>query len=415
MSFLIAKQPIFDKEGNRVAFEVYLRKKENLLEYPKDVPFNRATYIITEIILEQGIKRIGEGKRVLINVSLDSLMNKALEALEPNKLIVEIVESQLPIGDAVFYQIVKSVDAHLERGVIFSVNERLLSEDKISYLLDRISIISVEVKRLSDKVVSMARAKSKILLISRIESEADYKKVKEVGDLFQGIFLEGPILVKEFQTTPYLKNTLLRLMSAMYSAQSIKELASIIATDVGMTAKVLRLVNSAYYSPIREVKSIEQACALLGMKNLRGFLIVLAMNDFVSIENPELWKKSLVRAIIAQRIAEKVYPQYEQEAYLMGMFSLIDEILNVNKISFLKEVHIEQKVIDGYTGKDKTLRGILDYSIVLEEKYGEISSSDNPEKHETLVNLERFIGISAHELLDMARQAFHMAETILRV
>jgi len=53
MSFLIAKQPIFDREGRRFAFEVFLRKKDNFYEYPKEVPYSRATYIIIEIILEQ--------------------------------------------------------------------------------------------------------------------------------------------------------------------------------------------------------------------------------------------------------------------------------------------------------------------------------------------------------------------------
>ena len=37
----------------RVAFEVFLRKKDNFYEYPKEVPYSRATYIIIEIILEQ--------------------------------------------------------------------------------------------------------------------------------------------------------------------------------------------------------------------------------------------------------------------------------------------------------------------------------------------------------------------------
>lgn len=42
MSFLLAKQPILDKKGRIVTYEVYLRKKSNLLEYPKEVPYNRS-------------------------------------------------------------------------------------------------------------------------------------------------------------------------------------------------------------------------------------------------------------------------------------------------------------------------------------------------------------------------------------
>jgi len=60
---MITKQPVFDRKNNIVAYEVYLRKKSNMKEYPKEVPYNRATFIILEIISEYGLERIGEGKK----------------------------------------------------------------------------------------------------------------------------------------------------------------------------------------------------------------------------------------------------------------------------------------------------------------------------------------------------------------
>ncbi len=415
MSFLIAKQPIFNKEGRRFAFEVFLRKRDNMYEYPKEVPYGRATYIVIEIILEQGIERVGEGKRVMINVSLDSLINKAIEALDPKKLIIEIIEPQVPVGEMVYRQILNAIDKYTERGVLFSISERNLENEKIAGLLDKISIISVDAKRLNQRVVDLSKSKSKTLLISKIENAEEYSRVSRVGDLFQGMYLEGPFILKEFQTAPYLKNTLLKLIAVAHSAQSPKEIANLIATDVGMTAKILRLVNSAYYSPIKEIRSVEQACAMIGLRNLRNFLLVLAMNDCVSVENPELWKKSLVRALIAQKIAEFIHPQYESEAYLIGLFSLIDEILGMDKIAFLKDVKIEQEIIDGYTGKNVHLRSILDYSIMLEEKFPELLNMQDPTKSDILVNLERLTGIDRQVLISIAKSSFDMADYILKV
>lgn len=415
MSFLIAKQPIFNKEGRRFAFEVFLRKRDNMYEYPKEVPYGRATYIVIEIILEQGIERVGEGKRVMINVSLDSLINKAIEALDPKKLIIEIIEPQVPVGEMVYRQILNAIDKYTERGVLFSISERNLENEKIAGLLDKISIISVDAKRLNQRVVDLSKSKSKTLLISKIENAEEYSRVSRVGDLFQGMYLEGPFILKEFQTAPYLKNTLLKLIAVAHSAQSPKEIANLIATDVGMTAKILRLVNSAYYSPIKEIRSVEQACAMIGLRNLRNFLLVLAMNDYVSVENPELWKKSLVRALIAQKIAEFIHPQYESEAYLIGLFSLIDEILGMDKIAFLKDVKIEQEIIDGYTGKNVHLRSILDYSIMLEEKFPELLNMQEPTKSDILVNLERLTGIDRQVLISIAKSSFDMADYILKV
>lgn len=415
MSFLIAKQPIFDREGRRVAFEVFLRKKDNFYEYPKEVPYSRATYIVIELILEQSIERIGEGKKIMINVSLDSLINKAIESLDPKKLIIEIIEPQIPVGEVVYRQILSVIDKYREQGVIFSLDERYLENEKIAKLIDKVHIISVDVKRFDQKIAEMVKNKGKTLLVSRIENEKEYKKVSSIGDLFQGIYLESPFVLKEFHAAPYLKSTLLKLIALTHTAESPKEIADVIATDVGMTAKILRLVNSAYYSPIKEIKSLEQACAMLGLKNLKNFLLVLAMNDYMSIENPELWKKSLVRAIVAQRIAERIKPEYESEAYLIGLFSLIGEILNMDKITFLKEIKIKQEIIDGYTGKNIHLRNILNHAIFIEEKFPEVLKAQDPTKDDIVINLEKLTGIDRKTLISIATEAFEKAEYMLKL
>ncbi|RME09049.1 MAG: HDOD domain-containing protein, partial [Aquificota bacterium] len=355
------------------------------------------------------------GKRIMINVSLDSLINKAIESLDPRKLIIEVIEPQVPVGEMVYRQILNAIDRYMEQGVMFSLNEKNLENEKMAGLLDKVNIISVDAKRLNQKILDLSKSKSKTLLISRIEDAEEYNRVSKIGDLFQGIYLESPFILKEFQTAPYLKNTLLRLIATIHAAQSPREIASLIATDVGMTAKILRLVNSAYYSPIKEIKSVEQACAMLGLKNLRNFLLVLAMNDYVSVENPELWKKSLTRALIAQKIAELINPKYESEAYLIGLFSLIDEILGMDKIAFLKDVRIEQEIIDGYTGKNVHLRSILDYSIVLEEKFPELLNMQDPAQGDVVVNLEKLTGINSQALIAIAKSSFEMADYILKV
>jgi EAL and modified HD-GYP domain-containing signal transduction protein len=109
VSFLIARQSIFDKEGRIVAYEVYLRKKGNTLEYPKEVPYNRSAYIIVEILTEHGIDRVGEGKRVMLNVSVDALLNRAFESLPPEKLIFELLKPQIQVGGVIIRQTLKSM------------------------------------------------------------------------------------------------------------------------------------------------------------------------------------------------------------------------------------------------------------------------------------------------------------------
>ena len=415
MSFLIARQPIFDKEGRIVAYEVYLRKKGNILEYPKEVPYNRSAYIIVEILTEHGIDRVGEGKKVMLNVSVDALLNRAFENLPPEKLIFELLKPQIQVGGVILGQTLKSMSRFKEAGVLFASYYELLEDERYQKFVEESFFISVDFPHLKDKRIEQLKAKGKKVIVTKIETKEQYQKALEVGDFFEGNYLESPYILREFEIAPYLKTTLLRLMSVVHSAQSTKEIAEFISYDVGLTAKLLRFVNSAYFSPIQEIKSVEQACSMLGLKNIKNFIFLLAMNDYISVENPTLWKKSLVRALLAKSMAERIAPELEDAAYLVGLFSLIDEILGVDKISFLKDIHMDKLIIDAYTGENKKLRQILDIVSQLEERYSEILGSEDIYNAPLLLKIEDITGVYRLDLFHMLKDAYEKTDYIFNL
>jgi len=415
MSFLIAKQPIFDKEGRIVAYEVYLRKKGNILEYPKEVPYNRSAYIVVEILTEHGIDRVGEGKKVMLNVSVDALLNRVFENLPPEKLIFELLKPQIQVGEVIIGQALKSMSRFKEARALFASYYELLEDERYQKFVEESFFISVDFPHLNDKRIEQLKAKGKKIIVTKIETKEQYEKALKVGDFFEGNYLESPYILKEFEIAPYLKTTLLRLMSMVHSAQSTKEIAEFISYDVGLTAKLLRFVNSAYFSPIQEIKSVEQACSMLGLKNLKNFIFLLAMNDYISVENATLWKMSLVRAFLAKSIAERIAPGLEDAAYLAGLFSLIDEILGVDKISFLKEINIDKLIIDAYTGENKKLRQILDIVSQLEERYSEILKSEDIFNAPLLLKIEELTGIYRSDLFRILKDAHEKADYIFNL
>ncbi len=415
MSFLIARQPIFDKEGRIVAYEVYLRKKGNKLEYPKEVPYNRSAYIILQILTEHGIDRVGEGKRVMLNVSIDALLNRAFENLPSEKLIFELLKPQIQVGEVVIGQTLKSMSRFKEAGALFASYYELFEDERYQKFVEESFFISVDFPHLKDKRIEQLKAKGKKIIVTKIETKEQYEEALKVGDFFEGNYLKSPYILKEFEIAPYLKTTLLRLMSMVHSAQSTKEIAEFISYDVGLTAKLLRFVNSAYFSPTQEIKSVEQACSILGLKNLKNFIFLLATNDYISVENATLWKRSLVRALLAKSIAERIAPGLEDAAYLVGLFSLIDEILGVDKISFLKEINIDKLIIDAYTGKNETLKQILDIVSQLEERYSEILSSEDIYNAPLLLKTEELTGIHRSDLFQMLKDAYQKADYIFNL
>ena len=154
---------------------------------------------------------------------------------------------------------------------------------------------------------------------------------------------------------------------------------------------------------------------MLGLKNLKNFTFLLVMNDHISVENATLWKKSLVRALLAKSIAERIAPGLEDAAYLVGLFSLIDEILGVDKISFLKEINIDKLIIDAYTGENEKLRQILDIVSQLEEGYSEILKSEDIFNAPLLVKIEELTGIYRFDLFRMLKDAHEKADYIFNL
>ncbi len=410
MSFAIARQPVFDSEGEIFGYEVYLRRVDNLESYPQDIPYNKATFIVAELIGELGVKRVSEGKKIFVNVTLDSILNRTLDLLAIDKVVFSIIPPQMEVGHTIYTNALKRIEDLKSKGGTIAVNEQLYSSKYLD-LLEKASIVEFRARNLDEGKSSGVRRNGKKVLVSYVESEQELNRVKPLGDLFVGNYLGAPSVIKEVEIAPFLKATLMRMIAALNTAQSIRDFANIIASDVGMSAKLLRFVNSAYFARRKEIKDLVQACTYLGMENLKKFTLLVATNDYVSVENPVLWRKSLIRAILAEELAKRTRPPIANEAYLAGLFSLIDKILGVDKIEFLREVNIDKEIIDAYTGANEELGQILHEAIVLEEAL----EMGSPRLEKAVESFSQKLGVMPFELNNWLFEAQEKAEEILRI
>ncbi len=417
MGFAIARQAIFDREGKAFGYEIYLRKTDDLEKYPKDIPFNKATFIVSELLVEIGVEKVGEGKRVFMNVALDSVLNKTLEILKSDKLTLQLIPPQVSIGKVTYPNILKAIDKFKEKGALISVTDSLVTNG-FDEVIKRADILEVSIKNFSIEMVKDFKREGKMIMFTFIEKDKEFKQALEYGDLFEGKYLGDISIVKKFEIAPFLKSTLMRLLAVMNVADSVKEFAHIISSDVGMTTKLLKFINSAYFSPATEIKSIDQACSFLGIENLKKFILLVATNDYVSIENPLLWKKSLRRAMLAEFIALRIAPDIKNEAYLAGLFSLIDEILHVDKINFLKDLRIDQRIIDAFTGKNERLAKILKYASALEDLVGlQVTGGQTAPggEQDILYVISRETGIPPEDLQLALEDAISKADILIKI
>jgi len=91
-------------------------------------------------------------------------------------------------------------------------------------------------------------------------------------------------MVSRIESLPSLPDIYARLQSVMVSPDvSVDQVGAIIEQDMAMSAKVLQLVNSAFFGLFQRVESPARAVTLLGLETIKG--LVLGVQVFSSMKN----------------------------------------------------------------------------------------------------------------------------------
>lgn len=95
---------------------------------------------------------------------------------------------------------------------------------------------------------------------------------RSLKDVVQGHSIKR--IISQIESLPSLPSLYFELMSELRSeSASMKKIGEIISSDVGMTANVLKLVNSSYFGLPRHVASPTEAVILLGIETITSLVI----------------------------------------------------------------------------------------------------------------------------------------------
>jgi putative nucleotidyltransferase with HDIG domain len=103
------------------------------------------------------------------------------------------------------------------------------------------------------------------------------------------------------------------------------DLATVISSDQALTAKLLRLSNSAYYGYARRISNVREAVILLGMRTVRSVAIASSIIDsFRTAEiehfNQDLfWAHSVCVGLVAEAIARESHIARPEDAFTSGV------------------------------------------------------------------------------------------------
>lgn len=142
---------------------------------------------------------------------------------------------------------------------------------------------------------------------------------------------------------------------------SLGELADLVAKDQALSAKVLRLANSARYSPSRSVGTVKDAAAALGLRTLRDLTLSAclsgAMPDVPGHDRKQFWRQNVALGSYAVPLARWVGAD-DDLAYMGGMMLRLGEVLMLMADpQSVSEVIARAKAVDSRLGMESSLLG----------------------------------------------------------
>jgi HD-like signal output (HDOD) protein len=147
--------------------------------------------------------------------------------------------------------------------------------------------------------------------------------------------------IKTIANLPTLPHIASRLMQIVNSpSTSAETVASLVSQDVSLSAKVLRLANSAFYGIPRSINTLNNAVVILGFKIIQTMVLSLTVFDmFVGddgeeggavFDRDEFWRHSLRCAVISRLLAHKRRRNFAldpEEAFCAGLLHDVGKVV----------------------------------------------------------------------------------------
>ena len=337
----IGRQAIFNRKMEVYAYELLYRSGETNSATFND-PDLATTQVTLNTIIEMGLNKIINQSKAFINITRNFLVGNYPILLPPERTVIEIPENVTTDEE-----LLVALNVLHKAGYTIALDD-VMELDRIIPYQNIATIVKLDLKLIDrqklPELIRLVKAHGFLVLAEKVETMEEFKLCHNLGvDYFQGYFLCKPHIIQDKK----MESSRLVLMQSLSMIQDPKttfsDLEQILAQDVSLCFKLLRLTNSGYYSFISEVKSIRQAISLIGLETVRGWLSLLMMMQF-NDKPVELTNIALQRAHMAESLA-KIHKHPQPEVcFLVGLFSVLDALLDQPMEKVVNELNLSNPV-----------------------------------------------------------------------
>ena len=363
---LVTLIPLFDENLNIGAYSLFVQKKNTFLN-PSLLGTGRfdgaARIEGLEIIQSMGIESLSSDSDVFVTVSNMSIFSDISEQCDaPHERLVLLMDPT-----------VKPEPMYIERLAELKSQGYKLAMRKlqVAHFESYREILKLtDYVFLNHKKIDISKAKiyftklfPKIHLCAvGVDNQEEFAALKSSGgyQLYEGNFYRIPVNSGEHEVAP-LKVNYIELLNTVNSDNfELTQAADIIGRDTALTISLLRMVNNMAINS--EITSIRHATAMMGQKELKKWITTAVVGELCTDKPNEVTRLSLLRARFAENLAGVFGMALQSsELFLMGLFSVLDVILDMPMEEALAMVHVSKQVRDVLVERKGPLAKVYDF------------------------------------------------------
>ncbi|MGH9499502.1 MAG: EAL and HDOD domain-containing protein [Terriglobales bacterium] len=335
----VARQPILTADEKVFGYELLFRNGvDDYFSNPDADVASRST-LSTSMLM--GLDVLCDGRRAFINVTREVLLKDYITLLPSSQTVVEILET-VPPDDVVM----AACQRLKEAGYSIALDDFSL-DDHRRPLTDLADIIKVDLRATPPEQASALvkrygpwRCR---MLAEKVETREEFLAAKKSGFVyFQGYFFRKPETLNTHEI-PANQVNYLRMWQAVAKPEiDIREVEQVIKSEASLCYRLLRYMNSAAFGFGNEIHSIRHALSLLGEREVRRWIRLVATLGAGQGKSSDLVLSALVRARFCELLPPRVGAG-ESDLFLLGLLSLMDAILEIPMARVLENVPVDQE------------------------------------------------------------------------
>lgn len=348
----IVRQPIKDKDSHIVGYEIQYHGENHAFSsgpnQQQTTDFAAADTIYNFLTLNTD--KLLRGALHFMTFTTTLLMKKTPRLFDKDELVIQIDDSVIihPLAMHMIRQYTKE-------GYKIAVNEFQFAPRYLA-MLDSIDYIKLNFQNTQEltlkNIIEIAHSMNKQCIAVGIDRDELYQRALKLKvDAMEGPFVAEK-LTQKTHSSGYLQSNFFRLMVAvMQDEPDVEEIERIISVDATLTYGLLKIANSRYFSLRSRVTSVRQAIMTVGLNELKQWVYLLSASN---AENPmdegaeEFLRLSFMRANFCSSLMNyaKDVPISKPEAYLMGMFSTLNYLIDAPLDEILAQIPVCEEVKD---------------------------------------------------------------------